>query len=90
MRIIPATWEARTDLYVIQIYWSFMFGVMKDFHRFLLTLEAIVKHHRYDFTLLCSPDLPWVHDSLRENPNDRDRLFIKYKSMLDQLRYHME
>ena len=48
-------------------------------------LEAIVKHHRYDFTLLCSPDLPWVHDSLRENPNDRDRLFLKYKSMLDQI-----
>ena len=25
--------------------------------------------HRYDFTLLCYPDLPWEYDTMRENPD---------------------
>ncbi|MEP7321383.1 MAG: ATP-binding protein [Saprospiraceae bacterium] len=47
-------------------------------------LDALVQYHRYNFTLLCSPDLPWVHDPWRENPTDRQRLFVQYKAMLDQ------
>lgn len=49
-------------------------------------LDALLQHHRYNFTLLCSPDLPWVHDPLRENPTDRERLFVQYKVMLDKLK----
>lgn len=32
--------------------------------------------------ILCSPDIIWEPDPLRENPFDRDRLFLKYESML--------
>ncbi len=33
--------------------------------------------------LLCKPDLPWEPDPLRENPNDRDRLFDVYIEALE-------
>lgn len=34
--------------------------------------------------LLCKPDIPWKPDPLRENPNDRERLFVKYEEYLKQ------
>jgi len=33
--------------------------------------------------LLCRPDIPWVSDPLRENPDDRARLFEIYKLYLE-------
>lgn len=36
-------------------------------------------HHHY---LLCKPDLPWVADPLRENPTDRDQLFLEYQEII--------
>lgn len=32
--------------------------------------------------LLCSPDIPWQYDELRENPFDRDRLYTIYKETM--------
>lgn len=34
--------------------------------------------------LLCAPDIPWVPDPLRENPDDRERLFKIYLELLQQ------
>ena len=39
--------------------------------------------HRYDLYLLCEPDLRWEADPLRENPEDRERLFELYKKELE-------
>ena len=39
--------------------------------------------------LLCSPDFPWEEDPLRENPNDRCRLFRKYERFLKDKQYHV-
>jgi len=36
-----------------------------------------------DFHVLCSPDIPWEPDPLRENPLDRDRLFQRYHERLE-------
>ena len=36
----------------------------------------------YDLYLLCKPDLPWQPDPLRENPQDRDRLYEVYQQEL--------
>jgi len=36
----------------------------------------------YDLWLLCTPDMPWEPDPLRENAHDRDRLFDVYERML--------
>lgn len=35
-----------------------------------------------DLYLLCSPDLPWQPDPQRENPTDRDELFVRYEEAL--------
>jgi len=35
---------------------------------------------------LCKPDIPWASDPLRENQNDRMRLFKLYQSLLDELK----
>ena len=43
-----------------------------------------VQEQSYGLYLLCSPDLPWEPDPLRENPKDRNRLFQLYKNQLDQ------
>lgn len=36
-----------------------------------------------DFHVLCSPDIPWEPDPLRENPLDRDRLYERYLELLE-------
>jgi nicotinamide riboside kinase len=35
-------------------------------------LNRIVER-KYDYYLLCKPDLPWVKDELREYPNEKPR-----------------
>ncbi len=35
-----------------------------------------------DIYFLCMPDIPWQEDPLRENPNDRNRLYLMYEKML--------
>lgn len=36
----------------------------------------------YDLILLCKPNIAWEPDVLRENPNDRNRLFELYEGLL--------
>ena len=42
-------------------------------------------HHLHDFdhVYLCVPDMPWVADDFRENPDDRRRLFELYTAQLN-------
>ena len=43
---------------------------------------ALYKEQKIDHYFLCSPDIPWESDTLRENPNDRERLFEVYERNL--------
>ena len=52
------------------------------FHKVPPALSALVKHHAYDLTMLCVPDIPWIPDPHRVNPLDRARLFNQYKTEL--------
>jgi nicotinamide riboside kinase len=45
-------------------------------------IAGYFRDFRFDVFLLCKPDIPWEYDPLRENPNDRDRLFIRYEQAL--------
>jgi nicotinamide riboside kinase len=65
-----------TDLLVLKIWNEEKFGPLHP------ALNALYMHHKYDYTLLCTPDLNWEPDPLRENPFDRDRLFEIYKKNL--------
>ena len=61
-----------TDFYVLDIWWRERFGESNE--------EIITMKETYDFDLylICQPDLPWEKDALRENPEDRERLFAMY------------
>lgn len=39
----------------------------------------------YTHRLLCTPEMPWERDPLREAPNDRARLFATYVATLEEL-----
>ena len=39
----------------------------------------LFKEQKIDHYFLCNPDIPWEQDPLRENPDDRERLFKLYE-----------
>jgi len=61
-----------TDFYVLDLWWRERYGEANE--------EIALMKETYDFDLylVCQPDLPWESDPLRENPDDRDRLFARY------------
>lgn len=65
-----------TDLITIKIWSEYKYDSCDD-----LILE-LIETRDYDLHLLCSPDIPWTYDSLRENPDDRAELYDLYKSAL--------
>jgi nicotinamide riboside kinase len=67
-----------TDMYVMKVWCEYVFGKCHPF-----ILDEIAKRE-YQGYLLCSPDLPWVKDELREYPDDKNRveLFHIYKDLL--------
>jgi NadR type nicotinamide-nucleotide adenylyltransferase len=67
-----------TDMYVMKVWCEFVFGKC---HKWVL--EQIV-NKKYDLYLLCSTDLPWVKDELREYPDlkTRDTLYQIYKDIM--------
>lgn len=68
-----------TDLVALKVWSDYRFGRTDPF-----ILEELQKN-RYDLTLLCRPDIPWEADPLRENPHDRDILFLLFKKELESL-----
>jgi len=66
-----------TDLLVIQIWYREKFAAVPEF----VTRELSRRSSRG--YLLLAPDLPWEPDPLRENPDDRDRLFELHRAELD-------
>lgn len=45
-------------------------------------IELLAREMNYTWRLLCRPDIPWEPDPLRENPHDRDRLFVEWEKEL--------
>lgn len=68
-----------TDLITIRIWGEEKYGRSDPW------IAQQTEARPYDLWLLCSPDIPWEPDPLRENPHDRDRLFAVYERMLNQL-----
>ena len=67
-----------TDMYVMKVWCEFVF---QKCHQWIL--DQIVSR-KYDLYLLCSTDLPWAPDVLREYPDleSREKLFHIYKDIL--------
>ena len=65
-----------TDALTTVIWAEEKYGIVPE------AMQADATRPLADFYLLCSPDLPWESDPLRENPVDRDRLFTKHEAFL--------
>ncbi len=65
-----------TDLITIKIWSEYRFG---DCDPWILKQIEERTYHHY---LLCKPDIAWQPDPLRENPDDREALYLRYKSEL--------
>ena len=65
-----------TEMLVMKLWHEEKYKYCSD-----LILE-LLERQKIDFYFLCKPDIPWEVDPLRENPLDRDRLFVKYEETL--------
>jgi NadR type nicotinamide-nucleotide adenylyltransferase len=48
-------------------------------------INELVDQSLFDLHILCTPDIPWEEDPIRENPRDREYLFGKFEQSLQQL-----
>jgi NadR type nicotinamide-nucleotide adenylyltransferase len=67
-----------TDMQVMKVWSEYVF---ENCHRYILNQIA---ERNYDAYLLCTPDIPWEADALREYPDEvtRVKLFHYYKDAL--------
>lgn len=65
-----------TDFIVMKVWSDYRYGEVSE------TIEELVNGDVFDLHILCTPDIPWEPDPLRENPDDREILFEKYVSLL--------
>jgi len=77
-------WIIDTNNINIKIWYHHKYG---DLPNQLLTYDD----NKNAIHLLCKPDIPWEADALRENPEDRDVIFDRYrKYMYDaEIKYHI-
>jgi NadR type nicotinamide-nucleotide adenylyltransferase len=70
-----------TDLIMIKVWYEVKYGKC---HPWVLSQ---LRSNPYDYHLLCTPDLPWEADPLRENQNTRLELFERYQSELEAFQF---
>ena len=65
-----------SDFSVLEIWSQYKYGSVST------SIQELVKQDLFDLHILCTPDIPWEEDSLRENPHNREQLFELYKDSL--------
>lgn len=65
-----------TGLEVIRIWSEWKYGKCDP------TILKEAKERQADLFILLKPDIPWMPDPLRENPDDREELYEQYKKTL--------
>ncbi len=66
-----------TDLITIKIWSQVKYDKVDN------QILDFIKNREYTYYLLCKPDIPWEYSEFRENPNDRDDLFLLYENELN-------
>ena len=66
-----------TDFSVLEIWSQYKYKNTSEL------INKLVQKDLFDLHILCSPDIPWEADLLRENPNSRDLLFELYSVSLN-------
>ena len=67
-----------TELIITKVWFLYRFGKVPDF------LTKQLNSGFFDLYLLCSPDLPWEPDPVREHGEDREYFFNWYKKEIEQ------
>ena len=67
-----------TDAWLSQVWSEFLFNEVSP------DLQALADKQRFDLYLLLSPDLPWVADSVRYLPHQRQEFFERCRALLDE------
>ena len=67
-----------TELIITKVWFSYRFGKVPDF------LTKQLNSGFFDIYLLCTPDLPWEPDPVREHGDDREYFFNRYKKEIEQ------
>lgn len=57
------------------------------FHQDDQWITDVVTQRQYDLYLLTNIDIPWVADSLRDRPDQREELYALFKSELDKRKF---
>ena len=68
-----------TELIITKVWFLHKYGTCPDF------LENALHTYPMDVYLLCYPDLPWVYDPVRENPDLRQYLYDWYEREIQSL-----
>ncbi len=66
-----------TDLLTIKIWSDYKYGQTNPW------ITEQIQTRPYDHYFLCRPDIPWEADPLRENPEDREALYLRYQKELE-------
>ena len=67
-----------TDFSVLELWSKYKYNKVSD------DIKELVAKDYFDLHVLCSPDMPWESDRLREHPNSRAELFELYKTNLNK------
>ncbi|MFT4525781.1 MAG: NadR type nicotinamide-nucleotide adenylyltransferase [Bacteroidia bacterium] len=76
----PSHMICDTDLVVIKVWQEFKYGHSNA------KLDEMVRKQKNRVHLLTYPDLEWVSDPLRENPNELLDIFNKYIDVLESIK----
>lgn len=69
-----------TEMTVLKIWSEWKYNSVADF------IQKEYEIQQFDHYFLCSPDIPWEPDPLRENPDDREELFNLYHQELNRMK----
>ena len=71
-----------TYLIITKIWFQVVFNVVPEW------IDEAIKNSKIDLFLLCSNDLPWIPDRVRENGGKmREKLFEMYKNEIQHYNY---
>lgn len=73
-----------TEFIIAKIWCEDVFGTCPEW------IEKMISAEIYDLYLLLQPDLPWVKDSVRENPQRRKYFFDLYEKELINRKFNYE
>ena len=68
-----------TELIITKVWFEYLYKQVPDF------VTERLKCGFFDFYLLCTPDLPWEQDTVREHGNDREFFFDWYRREIEFL-----